>query len=66
MIKLDSDDEALQQPSSTSAPRKTRVLIVAQHVSLQPLPFRPLAAKVLFGTVHLMQASDQQCRYCGR
>ena len=58
VIKLDSDDEAAQQPSSASAPHKKRVLIVAQHVSLQPLVPQPLAPGVLTGTMHLMQASD--------
>ena len=64
VIKLDSDDEAAQQPGSASASRKTRVLIVAQHVSLQPLSSRPLAPRVSFGTMHLMQASDQKCAHC--
>ena len=56
VIKLDSDDEAAQQPSSASALHKTRVLIVAQHVSLKPSYC--LAPRVLHGTVHTMKALD--------
>ena len=61
VIALGSDDEPAQQPSSASAPCKTRVLIVAQHVSVQPF-----SSQGPVGTVHLMKLPVDECSCCGR